>query len=123
MNDSSDYWKSNLEDEVTRSIMNEYLLSLKLENKSERTVRNYRWFLERFFSMCTIPLNQLTTNEVRKYFLHFTNGKKEKTVDAYLTALSSFLHFCLAEEYIENVILRQENRHRFFYRAFAWWPS
>lgn len=22
-----------------------------------------------------------------------------------------------------SVILRQENRHRFFYRAFAWWPS
>lgn len=110
MNDSSDYWKSNLEDEVTRSIMNEYLLSLKLENKSERTVRNYRWFLERFFSMCTIPLNQLTTNEVRKYFLYITNGKREKTVDAYLTALSSFLQFCLAEEYIENVIIKKRWR-------------
>lgn len=110
MKESSDYWKSNLEDETTRAIMDEYLLSLKLENKAERTIRNYRWFLERFFSMCTVPLNQLTTNDVRKYFIHFTNGKKEKTVDAYLTALSSFLQFCLAEEYIENVIIKKRWR-------------
>lgn len=110
MKESSDYLKSNLEDEATRAIMDEYLLSLKLENKAERTIRNYRWFLERFFSICTLPLNQLTTNEVRKCFLHFTNGKKEKTVDAYLTALSSFLQFCLAEEYIENVIIKKRWR-------------
>jgi len=24
---------------------------------------------------------------------------------------------------IKGMILRQENRHRFFYRACAWWPS
>jgi len=24
---------------------------------------------------------------------------------------------------VMDLILRQENRHRFFYRAFAWWPS
>ncbi|MFC7782900.1 site-specific tyrosine recombinase/integron integrase [Rossellomorea sp. GCM10028870] len=110
MEESNDYWKSSLQDESLRTIMNEYLLSLKLENKAERTIKNYRWFLERFFSMCTVPLNQLTTNEVRKYFLHFTNGKKEKTVDAYLTALSSFLQFCLAEEYTENVIIKKRWR-------------
>lgn len=27
------------------------------------------------------------------------------------------------DELFEKMILRQENRHRFFYRAFAWWPS
>lgn len=110
MKESSDYWKSNLEDESTRAIMDEYLLGLKLENKAERTIRNYRWFLERFFSVCTVPLKLLTSEDVRKYLNHFTNGKKERTVDAYLSALSSFLQFCLAEEYIENVVIKKRWR-------------
>jgi integrase/recombinase XerD len=110
MKESSDYWKSNLVDESTRAIMNEYLLGLKLENKAERTIRNYRWFLERFFTLCTVPLKLLTSEEVRKYLIHFTSGKKERTVDAYLSALSSFFQFCFAEEYIENVIIKKRWR-------------
>jgi integrase/recombinase XerD len=110
MKESSDYWKSNLEDESTRAIMDEYLLGLKLENKAERTIRNYRWFLERFFSVCTVPLKLLTSEDVRKYLNHFTKGKKERTLDAYLSALSSFLQFCLAEEYIENVVIKKRWR-------------
>jgi integrase/recombinase XerD len=104
----SEFWKSDIEDESTRTIMNEYLLGLKLENKAERTIINYRWFLERFFSVCTVPLKLLTSEDVRKYLNHFTNGKKERTVDAYLSALSSFLQFCLAEEYIENVVVEKD---------------
>ncbi|WML56498.1 site-specific tyrosine recombinase/integron integrase [Neobacillus sp. PS2-9] len=110
MKESRDYWKINLEDESTRAVLDEYLLGLKLENKAERTIRNYRWFLERFFSECTVPLKLLTSEDVRKYFNHFTKNKKEKTVDAYLSALSSFFQFCLAEEYIENVIIKKRWR-------------
>lgn len=90
--------------------MNEYLLGLKLENKTERTIRTYRWFLERFFSICTVPLPLLTADEVREYLNHFTKGKKERTVDAYLSALSSFLQFCLAEEYIEKIVIKKRWR-------------
>lgn len=110
MKKPSDYWKSCIEDELTRTIMDEYLLALQLENKAVRTIRNYRWFLERFFTECTIPLKQLRSEDVRNYLNHFTNGKKERTVDAYLSALSSFLKFCLAEEYIENVVIKKRWR-------------
>ncbi|MBU8733548.1 tyrosine-type recombinase/integrase [Cytobacillus oceanisediminis] len=110
MEEISQYWKSNLKDESMRTIMNEYLLSLKLENKAERTIRNYRWFLERFFTMCTIPLNLLTSEDVKEYLNHFTYGKKEKTVDVYLSALSSFLQFCFAEEYIRNIVIKKRWR-------------
>ena len=102
MKESSDYWKSNLEDESTRVIMNEYLLGLKLENKAGRTIRNYRWFLERFFNVCTVSLQLLTSEDVRKYLNQFATGKKEKTVDAYLSALS--------EEYIERVVIKKRWR-------------
>ncbi|MEH7356678.1 site-specific tyrosine recombinase/integron integrase [Neobacillus drentensis] len=110
MKESIEYWKSNLEDESTRAVMDEYLLGLKLENKAERTIRNYRWFLERFFTLCTVPLKLLTSEDVRKYLNHFIKGKKERTVDAYLSALSSFLQFCIAEEYIENVVIKKRWR-------------
>ena len=60
--------------------------------------------------MCTVPLKLLTSEDVRKYFNDFSNKKKERTVDAYLSALSSFFQFCLDEEYMENVIIKKRWR-------------
>jgi site-specific recombinase XerD len=105
-----EYWKSEIKEESTRTIMNEYLLGLKLANKSEKTIRNYRLFLERFFAECTVPLKLLTAEEVRRDLKQFTQGKKERTVDAYLSALTSFFQFCLAEEYLENVVIKKRWR-------------
>ncbi|WP_248892457.1 hypothetical protein [Bacillus methanolicus] len=54
MNSSKKYWESSHEaiPLQTRTIINEYLLSLKLANKAEATISKYRSILERFFSEC-----------------------------------------------------------------------
>lgn len=106
------YWESTLEaiPSRTKAILNEYLLSLKLENKAEATIKKYRWVIERFFSECSIPLETLKSEEVLKWLNEFSEGKKPRTVDLFLSALSSFFKFCLAEEYIESVIIKKRWR-------------
>jgi integrase/recombinase XerD len=86
------------------------LLSLKLANKAEATIIKYRRILDCFFSECTIPLESLESKDVLTWLTDFSKGKKEKTIDLYLSSLSSFFQFCLAEEYLENVVIK--NRWR-----------
>ncbi|MGE7927713.1 site-specific integrase [Lysinibacillus xylanilyticus] len=91
------YWESTREDIpiLTRKVINEYLLSLKLTNKAEATITKYRWILERFFSECLITLDELTSEDVLTWFNKFSAGKNTKTLNLFLSTLSSFFRFCL----------------------------
>lgn len=83
----------------TRGVLNEYLLSLKLENKAEATIDKYRRILEGLLSECAIPLKDITSESVRKWLGKFSKNKMEKTLDLILAVLSSFFQFCLDEKY------------------------
>ncbi|WP_240338299.1 hypothetical protein [Peribacillus alkalitolerans] len=52
MNSTKKYWQSTHEGipVQTKTMLNEYLLSLKLANKAEATITKYRTILERFLS-------------------------------------------------------------------------
>lgn len=89
MNSSKKYWVSTNEviSVQTKTILNEYLLSLKLANKAESTISRYCSMLERFFSECTVPIHDLTSDDVLKWFQQYSIGKKEKTLDFVLSIL------------------------------------
>lgn len=109
MKGQNKYWQSIREGitPASKQILNEYLLSLKLENKATATIIKYRRILERFLLECKIPLEDLTSEEVRKWLDGFSEGKKPRTVDLVLAALSSFFNFCLDEEYMEQTVLKK----------------
>lgn len=108
-NQSNKYWIS-IHEAIpiqTRMILNEYLLSLKLANKAEVTISKYRSILERFCSECLVPLSSLTSEDVLKWVNKFSVGKKESTVIIILSILSSFFKFCLAEDYMDSMVMRK----------------
>lgn len=109
MKDSKKYWKSTCEalSVETRNILNEYLLNLKIENKAEATVLKYRDYLERFLKECAIPIDKLTSDDVLTWLKEFSQDKKPKTVDLIYSILSSFFQFCLAEEYMESMVMKK----------------
>ncbi|WP_256816036.1 tyrosine-type recombinase/integrase [Cytobacillus sp. Bac17] len=112
MENSAKYWQSSHAGIPikSRTIINEYLLSLKLAKKAESTVIKYRRILENFFSSCTVPLESITSDDVQKWLNEFTPGKKPKTVDLFLSALSSFFQFCLNEEHLEYMVIKKRWR-------------
>lgn len=112
MGDNRKYWESSNENISieTRRILNEYLLSLKLANKAEATITKYHWILGRFFSECPTPLKILTDEDVLQWLNDFSVGKKPKTIDLFLSCLSSFFNFCLAEDYLEKMVIKKRWR-------------
>jgi len=114
MNSSKKYWISTNEaiSVHTKTILNEYLLSLKLENKAESTISKYRSILERFFSECNVPISELKSDKVLKWFQAFSVGKRGKTLDLVQSTLSSFFKFCISEDYMDTVITKNQGRQK-----------
>lgn len=112
MEDTRKYWESTNENISieTRRILNEYFLSLKLANKAEATITKYLWILERFFYESSIPLDNLTSEDVLKWLNDFSVDKKAKTIDLVLSCLSSFFKFCLEEDYMEDMVIKKRWR-------------
>lgn len=109
MESEKKYWVSTSELIFlkTRTILNEYLLSLKLENKAVATIIKYREILERFLRECKIPIEDLVSDDVRTWLDEYSVGKKPRTVDLTLAALSSFFTYCLDEEYMQHSVLKK----------------
>jgi integrase/recombinase XerD len=106
------YWQSSNENvpTQTRTILNEYLLYLKITYHAEGTITKYRWILERFFSDCPIPLKDLTSEDVLSWLNDFSLGKSARTIYLFLSCLSFFFEFCLEEDYIENMVIKKRWR-------------
>lgn len=100
MLNSEKYWVSDYQDVLheREKELNEYLLSLKLENKDEPTITKYRRVLESFLTECSISLEELTSDDIRMWLNDLSLGKSEPTINLHLSVISSFVDFCVVEE-------------------------
>lgn len=106
------YWVSEHSEveKKTLSILNNYLLSKKLENMAEATITKYRKILERFLCESSVPVNEMTSEIVHRWLLNFSLNKRPRTIELMMSTLSSFFKFCLDEEYMDSVVIK--NRWR-----------
>lgn len=93
-------------------IVEEYMLQMKLANRSENTVTTYNRILVRFFQQVTVPVKEITSEHLFTWLE--TNGKdrKETTLSTWISVLSSFFTFCIEEEYIEQSPMKSRWRPR-----------
>ncbi len=112
MEEERNYWQSDHQGLAIhkKEVLNEYLLSLKLERKAEATISKYKFVLERFLCDCSIPLGEMTSEDVLAWLTEFSKDKKAKSVDLYLSTLSSFFKFCLEEEYLGRMLIKKRWR-------------
>jgi integrase/recombinase XerD len=57
-----------------------------------------------------VPLEEIKSEDVLKWLNNFSTDKKPKTVDLFLSCLSSFFNFCLAEDYMDTVVIKKRWR-------------
>ncbi|MGE7950034.1 tyrosine-type recombinase/integrase [Lysinibacillus sp. NPDC093688] len=96
------YWEisNSFANNENRVIINEYLLSMKLENLSSGTIYQYRFFLNKFFKDKCENCFSLTSEEIREWFIPHQKGLEEGTIKKRLIVLSSFYKFCVDEGYM-----------------------
>ena len=94
------YWelKKSLPNPENHEGVNEFLLSLKLMNRSKGTLIQYRNYLERFFMVHDETFTSLSSEIIHKWFVEQEAHLKEKTLYQRIAILSSFFNFCIQEE-------------------------
>ncbi|MGE7660258.1 tyrosine-type recombinase/integrase [Peribacillus sp. NPDC097197] len=102
------YWElakqfPNIENQ---NAVSEFLLSLKLTNRSETTIRMYRSFLEQFFVMQTESFASLSSETIYQWYCENQGHVKERSLKVRLSILSSFYTFCVQEELIERSLIK-----------------
>lgn len=100
----SNYWELTkvLPNEENQAIIGEFLLSLKLLNRSQGTIILYRRFLERFFGEMKEAYTSLSSNTILEWFKKNGSHFSEATFKLCLSIISSFYKFCLQEEYVDR---------------------
>ncbi|WEG16709.1 tyrosine-type recombinase/integrase [Alkalihalophilus pseudofirmus] len=102
--DMDRYWEltKRLPNNETHGVVTEFLLSLKLANRSKITITLYRRFLEKFFGQIEEPFSSLTSDTIHQWFIKHEGKGKETTLRLRLSVLSSFYTFCIQEEYLDR---------------------
>lgn len=99
-----EYWilKKTLPNDLNQEIINDFLLSMKLANRSHYTITDYRVFLEKFFIDMNDPFTILTSESILQWYKTNEWHLKESTIKRRLSILSSFYIFCVQEEHVER---------------------
>ncbi|WP_148335155.1 MULTISPECIES: site-specific tyrosine recombinase/integron integrase [Bacillus] len=103
------YWNVELPlpNSENLKVINEFLLSMKVSNYSERTIITYQEALQRFFRERKAPFSQLTYDDVREWLNQYQKVWKESTLYSNLSILSSFFNFCVEEGYLEKSVIKK----------------
>ena len=86
-----------------------FLAAKKIEGCSERTLQYYRVTVERLIRIITVPIRQVTTDEIRKYLVQYQkiNNCSNVTVDNIRRNISSFFSWLEEEDYILKSPMRR----------------
>lgn len=98
------YWelKKTLPNALNQEVINDFLQSMKLANRSQLTIKAYRQFLEKFFTDMNDPFTSITSDTILQWFKTHEWHLKESTINHRFSTLSSFYTFCVQEEYLER---------------------
>jgi len=101
---TENYWelRKPFINQENKEVINDYLLSMRLANRSAGTIYQYKFFLEKFFKDRQETFSTLSSDEIMKWLIHHQKNLKESTIRYRLTILSSFYNFCIDESYLEK---------------------
>lgn len=77
-----------------------YIACKKLEGLSKTTLYNYMLFLQKLNLFFTKPCSTITTMDLRMFLANIGQGRKQTTVNGYITYLKNFFGWLQNEEYI-----------------------
>lgn len=81
-------------------ILRHYYATKKMEGLSIKSVKTYKFHLEKFFDFVHVPINKVDTNTVRFYLASLSTHTSNSYIDHVRRVLNTFFEFCKDEEYI-----------------------
>ena len=97
-----------------RKVLNEFLLYLKDEGYSEKTINNKRFMLQRFFRRRKERFSSISTEEIYLWMRESLESNRKNTISLYVGLIRSFFRYCVWKGYMEKspVIYESEWKKR-----------
>lgn len=107
-NASKKYWETEkvFQNPTNKEIVNEYLLTMKIANMSELTIRLYKRTLETYFVPKEDEFSTVSFDDILQWVIHQQKIVQATTVNGRLSILSSFFTFCVEEGYMERIPIK-----------------
>lgn len=94
-------------------ILREYFISLKVEGRSETTIKQYQRTLCKFFIFVGKPLREITTHDIRLFLFGFEErGGSKSYMDTQRRVLSAFFTWAHDESFIRKNPCRKVKKIR-----------
>ena len=79
-----------------------YLVSLKIQGRSDGTLKLYAGRIKTFFQYCRKPLTEITATDIKIFLFSYQqeHGISNRTLDDMRVCICSFMKWCVCEEYI-----------------------
>ncbi|MDQ0154247.1 tyrosine-type recombinase/integrase [Robertmurraya andreesenii] len=94
--------KELLPNKENQKVINEFLGSLKNEDRSKRILSNARSSLQLFFRNKPNSFSTVTSEETTLWFRAHQKERKKSTADCQLSHLRAFYNFCLEAGYVDK---------------------
>ncbi|WP_171046310.1 tyrosine-type recombinase/integrase [Lentibacillus cibarius] len=103
------YWKPQkpIVNQENKKVIEDFLLSFKLANRSRNTIILYRKYLEVFFGDQKEVFSSIPSEVIFKTLKYHTSHLKISTYQKFLTVLSSFYNFCVEEGYLDKTPIKK----------------
>lgn len=79
-----------MQEQEKKEALNKLVTELKLKGSSELTIKNYLWFVEKFFSSISKPLAELGEDDVKQFLASLIDNKSRNTVALAASSLKFF---------------------------------
>lgn len=92
-----------LNDDVLKELK-EYLVSLKIEGSSDKTLKQYKLALSRFLYWASKPCKDITSSDIKffLYNLQQTTGMKDISLDNQRSYINAFFTWLVNNDYLEK---------------------
>lgn len=85
-----------------QNILNEFLLSLKEENKSKYTIKRYQYVLRNFMKVMDKPFSLIQTDDIQKWIHGQEKNWSKKAKYVHLSNIRIFYRFCMDRGYTDK---------------------
>ncbi|WP_100374097.1 tyrosine-type recombinase/integrase [Bacillus sp. FJAT-45037] len=97
-------WKTSkvILNQENKQLIEEFLLMMKLSNRSLQTIYSYKLWLQTFFADELRAFDQLSSEDIYEKLIPYIDGKNVASSRRRLSILSSFYTFCIQEEHLST---------------------
>lgn len=89
-------------DDINERMLKQYVACMKLDGKSDGTIKGYMYTLKRLSDCVNKPYNEMSANDIRYFLLSISEGRKNSYIKSQKSNITTFFKWMKVEDITEK---------------------